>query len=97
MALVLKQSRRCDGKCCEEAPRFPKHNSKRKCIYLDGLGDLATACSLQRSERSVPAGPCPVLKKLSSQEAFELTCLNWPQNTKPGTDLGGCCWEWVDG
>jgi len=45
----------------------------------------------------LPKGNCPVLPELTSQEAYQQTCLEWPQNTKPGRDLGECCWSWIDG
>lgn len=92
MPLILKKIRECDGVCCKEAPQFPDETStEHKCVYQEGI-----TCVLQR-DRKLPAEHiCPANPKLSGNVAFYRNCLQWPQNTIPGEDLGGCCWKWVD-
>lgn len=92
--LSLVQVRECDGECCKESPRFPNLDHS-DCIYHSS-GDLVKGCKLMQGIEKVPDGQCPVLKRLTAQEAFDKTCDNWPHNTKPGKDTGDCCWRWVD-
>lgn len=88
MTFILEQTRECDGVCCRSAPRFPDRDSS-DCIYHDN------GCTLMTGDW-MPSGKCPALPHLTVWEAFRQTCLDWPQNTKPGTNLGDCCWKWTD-
>jgi hypothetical protein len=86
--MKLVQVRKCDGKCCEEKPRFPnKHHSH--CIFWDGH------CKLMTGEEKIPQGESPIWPGRSSEEVFQETCKEWPQNSHEGKDTGGCCWQWV--
>ena len=108
MALVLKQTRPCDGVCCQEAPRFPTDETHSQCIYFDDsldTGDFPGRCKLM-ADRSLqrelsktdadPTGPNPTRMSMSSKDWFVETCVKWPENTRPERDLGGCCFHWVE-
>lgn len=96
MALVLKQIRTCDGACCVESPRFPNKDHS-DCIYRDPANP-ARGCTLQRDPSLIPEGNCPVLPNMSAMEAFEMTCLRWPQDTAEAKlgETENCCWQWAE-
>lgn len=89
------QTRICDGKCCEESPRFPNEDHS-DCIYH--IKGEEKGCKIMLGEAPVPLY-CNN-KKLphiyTGAEAYYRTCLPWPHST-PGRDTGGCCWKWIDG
>ena len=86
----LKQIRECDGQCCEEKPRWPTADGK-SCQYLeDGK------CLIKSGDAPVPAESSPTWPDRDPKEVFTETCLNWPQNSPEGRDVGGCCFQWVD-
>ncbi len=94
--MKLVQTRKCDGACCKESPRFPNED-KTDCIYRDtDPASMAEGCRIMRGEPTKLPLICPALERLSGVAAYEQTCLNWPQNTKPGKDTGACCWQWQD-
>lgn len=88
-----RQTRPCDGVCCEAQPRFPTRDGK-SCIYLDPVVS-DKRCLIQRGDKKLPDEPCPVLSKMSSQEAFDWSCVGWPHNMKSHNALKGCCWEYI--
>lgn len=94
----LIQVRPCDGVCCVESPRFP-NSDHTDCIYHDAEnGKDGGGCALMRDPSLIPEGDCPVIPGVSAAEAFEQTCVKWPQeNSVPEIgDTGGCCLQWVD-
>lgn len=87
----LVQVRECDGVCCDEHPRWPNEDGTR-CIY-----HVDNGCELMRDHNLIPE-VCPAQPHLTGCDAFIITCMQFPQNKRPGKDLtGGCCWQWVDG
>jgi hypothetical protein len=93
--MKLVQVRECDGKCCKESPRFPNAD-RSDCIYRTEP-DQQKGCALQRDPSLIPDGNCPVLPDLTAKQAFEQTCLPWPENSDPVIgETGDCCWQWVD-
>jgi hypothetical protein len=93
--IQLKQVRKCDGQCCIESPRFPNKDHS-DCIYRDA-SKPERGCKLQADPSLLPEGNCPVLPKMSAREAFEMTCLRWPQETAEAKlgETENCCWQWV--
>jgi hypothetical protein len=87
MPLRLVQVRSCDGKCCDESPRWPKGGT---CEFL-----LDGKCQIQAGNAKVP-GESPTWPGRSGEEVFQETCIGWPHNSPEGRDTGGCCWQWVD-
>jgi len=86
----LVQVRKCDGKCCEEKPRWPTVDG-HSCQYLkDGK------CLIQSGGQSIPKTESPTWPGRDPKEVFTETCDSWPHNSNEGRDLGGCCWKWVD-
>jgi hypothetical protein len=85
--MQLVQVRECDGKCCEEKPRWPRGNS---CRFL-----LNGKCMIKAGKAEVPSDPSPAYPDRDPQEVFDETCDKWPQNSHEGKDTGGCCWQWV--
>ena len=99
--MKLSQVRECDGKCCEESPRFPNAEGTH-CIYFDlataaDVGTLAFigGCKIMRGEAAVPDGESPTNPGQSAAQTYQETCVDWPQNM-PGRDTGGCCLQWVE-
>ena len=102
----LVQVRTCDGKCCEESPRFPTLDHK-DCIYHNPgtLGKENAGCQLMLDQFSVKPDESKKMKDrmfegVTAIELFKSTCVAWPQNT-PLKDqsigkTGGCCWQWVE-
>ncbi len=94
----LEQVRECDGKCCEESPRWP-NTDHTHCIYWEAPEVSTQAviygCKLMRGEAEVPA-ESPIWPGRSGAEVYQETCVNWPHNIREGRDVGGCCWQWVD-
>lgn len=80
--MKLVRTRPCDGKCCEESPRFPNED-KTNCIFRDETG-----CKLFRDKTLIPEG---------YEDWIIQTCFQWPQFYPAGRGTGGCCWQWVDG
>lgn len=96
MALVLEQVRTCDGACCIEGPRFPKEDHS-DCIYRDSNAPPDKACMLIARIERVPHGMSTALLHLTNQEAFDRTCIKFPQNTIPRLGkTGNCCFQWVE-
>lgn len=91
--MELVQVRECDGKCCEESPRWPNVGST-DCIFHKGNGPVD--CKLMLGEAEIP-DTCSVLPDLTGQEAFNHSCQNWPESMPEGRDTGGCCLQWVNG
>ena len=90
-SLYLKQVRECDGQCCKDSPRFPiVIDGTRTCKFLD-IQANGLHCSIQRGTAKVPSGMSVPLPHLTNQEAFQLTCIDWPTN-RIGRNTGGCCW-----
>ena len=88
---ALVQVRECDAQCCRESPRFPNRDHS-DCIYHDEQG-----CALQRDISLIPDIQCPALPEMTAFDAVVLTCMGWPQNSKPVVgETGGCCWQWVE-
>lgn len=94
MGFVLKQVRTCDGACCIESPRFPNKDHS-DCIYRDSAKP-DRGCMLMDGTAEIPEGPCPAIERLTAKEAFQQTCVDWPQNSLfPGyNQTAGCCWKW---
>jgi len=99
--LILKQVRTCDGKCCEENPRFPNKDHS-DCIYRDASkGDRG--CMLQSDPSLTPKSSEMLVDKMfkgwSPRKLFEETCMKWPQNIDLDTAFdgktGGCCYQLV--
>jgi len=91
----LVQTRSCDGQCCRESPRFP-NDDHTDCKYRDPTNP-EKGCLLQRDPSLIPEGNCPALPKMGAKEAFELTCINWPENSDPKLgETANCCWQWVE-
>jgi hypothetical protein len=88
--MKLIQIRSCDGKCCKESPRFP-NSAHSDCIFHDEKG-----CKIMRGEAEALEEASPVLPSMTAKEAFNQTCVNWPQNSPEGRGTGGCCWQWVE-
>jgi hypothetical protein len=86
--MKLVQVRECDGKCCEEKPRWPNADGTH-CRFWD------KGCKLMRGEADVPA-ESPTWPGRSGEEVFQETCVGWPHNVREGRDTGGCCWQWID-
>ena len=87
----LVQVRECDGKCCEESPRWPNADGL-SCVYLkDGK------CQIKSGDEELTTEPSPTNPDKSAEETFKKTCLDWPQNSPVDRGTGGCCWQWVDG
>lgn len=96
MPMQLIQTRICDGACCRESPRWPSE-AGTDCIFRQATGGRETAgCRIMLGLDEAPE-TCPRLPALTGRGAFEFSCRDWPANTPPGDDLGGCCWAWVDG
>ncbi len=93
--MKLVQVRECDGKCCEESPRFPNTEGTH-CIYWSSTRAFIGGCKIMRGEANVPDEPSPTNPDHSATETYQQTCANWPENI-PGRGTGGCCWQWVDG
>lgn len=95
--MKLVQVRPCDGKCCEESPRFPdrRYKKKKKCRYFKLEGPHH--CQIQSGKRKCPSGESPVWPGRSAKEVFQETCVEWPHNSPEGRGTGGCCWQWIDG
>lgn len=95
----LVQVRPCDGKCCEEKPRWPNAESTH-CIYWEAPEVSTQAviggCKIMRGETAVPTSESPAWPGRSGAEVYQETCVNWPQNVREGRDTGGCCLQWVD-
>jgi hypothetical protein len=89
--MKLVQVRECDGKCCEEKPRWPTVDGKR-CVHLTAEG----RCAIKINPELMPHEPSPCFPNRSAAETFRETCVDWPQNSYEGRDTGGCCWQWVD-
>lgn len=90
----LVQVRKCDGECCKESPRFPNAD-RTDCIYRTEQNP-EKGCILQCDASLIPDGQCPVLPHFTAKEAFEQTCLPWPENSDPKIgETGNCCWQWV--
>ena len=88
MALVLVQVRACDGECCREKPRWPKRGT---CEFLKN-----GKCQIMEGRKSVPVSDSPAWPGRDSNEVYQETCVDFPQNTHEGRDLMGCCWQWID-
>lgn len=98
MTLTLRQVRECDGACCEQAPRFPNADHS-DCIYHDAQnGKDGGGCVLMRDPNLIPDGDCAVIPGVSAADAFEQTCVKWPQenSVRELGDTGACCWQYVD-
>lgn len=100
--MKLVQVRECDGRCCEESPRFPTAEGTH-CIYWNPIAatDVGTrvfigGCSIMRGESNVPNEVSPTNPDHTAEETYQQTCVDWPANM-PGRGTGGCCWQWVDG
>ena len=93
--MELVQVRECDGACCVEGPRFPNEDHS-DCIYRDATKE-GRGCKLQIDPSLIPDGPSPVFFNMSAKEAFQKTCLCWPESSdsKIG-ETGGCCWQWMN-
>lgn len=91
---TLVQVRPCDGKCCEESPRWPNADNT-DCIYRKVDGKETFGCMLMTGEASMLEDESPTNPDQSAEKTFQETCVDWPQNSSRGT--GGCCWQWVDG
>lgn len=87
----LIQVRNCDGKCCEEGPRWPTDDGA-SCRFLVG-----GKCWLMAGIMPIPDEPSPAWPDRDPVVVFDETCKNFPQNTyaKLGK-TGGCCWQWVE-
>jgi hypothetical protein len=86
--MKLVQVRECDGKCCEEKPRWPYFGT---CLYLkDGKCGIKAGTSELDLDLESPSWP-----GRNPAEVFKETCDEWPQNSHEGRDTGGCCWQWV--
>ena len=94
--MKLIQVRKCDGACCKESPRFPNADHS-DCIYRDP-SKPERGCTLQSDPSLIPEGKCPMLPNMSAAEAFDMTCLRWPQETCDAKleETGKCCWQWVE-
>ena len=90
----LVQVRECDGKCCEEKPRWPNADHSH-CIYWSLTQAEIDGCALMRGEAEVP-DESPIWPERSGTEVYQETCVEWPHNTREGRDTGGCCWQWID-
>ena len=97
----LVRVRECDGKCCEESPRFPNAEGTH-CIYYNpavaaevGVQAFIGGCTIMRGEASVPAGESPINPGRAAAEIYQQTCVDWPENML-GRNTGGCCLQWVD-
>ena len=86
--LRLVQVRRCDGKCCEESPRFP-NATHTDCIYHAGRG----GCRLMRDPALIPTGESPTQPGRPAAETFQKTCVDFPHNLPAERGTGGCCWQ----
>jgi hypothetical protein len=87
--MKLVQVRECDGKCCEEKPRWPTVDGS--CQYLkDGK------CLIKTGAQPIPSKESPTGPGRDPKAVFQETCVDWPQNSPEGRDTGGCCWQWVD-
>jgi len=96
MTLILKQVRICDGKCCEESPRFPNRDHLDCLYHIKSRGKENTGCTLMSNPDNIPDSICPATGT-PARDALKETCINWPQNSPIGRSTGGCCWQWVDG
>lgn len=101
--MQLVQKGACDGRCCQYSPRFPTDDRRAQCQYFDA--SLVTTkfpgfCKLLAgvtAESTLPNNDASaVLPDRSSLQTFRDTCRDWPANTRPGKDLGDCCWAWID-
>ncbi len=95
------QTRRCDGSCCNESPRFPNED-RTDCIYHVKLsGKESSGCKLMLDPKIVPVDGIKsyAFPELDANVVFQETCVDWPHNIKsPRRDeVGDCCWQWVDG
>ncbi len=89
--MKLVQVRECDGKCCEESPRWLTSDGL-SCQYLkDGKCQIKSGDAELTTERS-PTNP-----DQSAEKTYRETCDEWPQNSPEGRGTGGCCMQWVDG
>ena len=94
--MKLVQVRECDGKCCEESPRWPNINHT-DCIYhKNGSGKETSGCMLMTGEEDMPTESSPAQPDKNAEETFKKTCVDWPQNI-PERGTAGCCWQWIDG
>jgi len=92
----LVQVRECDGKCCEEKPRWPNADHT-DCIYHTlPNGKESGGCKLMTGEEPIPSEKSEAWPERDATETFEATCKDWPQNLTRTRDTGGCCWQWVD-
>lgn len=99
MTLKLVQVRECDGKCCEESPRFPNRDHS-DCVFHDmSKGKETAGCILMTGEKTITNEVVINYQNRDAQSVFEETCVKWPQqNSVPDIgDTGGCCWQWVEG
>jgi len=88
--MKLEQVRPCDGACCRESPRAP-NTDRSDCLYHDEDG-----CKIIRDIHLLP-DTFPVLPEHVAADVFILSCLQFPQNTRPWKEAtGGCCFQWVD-
>ena len=94
--IELIQVRDCDGKCCEESPRWPNADHSDCKFHDTSAGKENGGCMLMRGEADIPA-ICEVMEGMNGAEAFKETCTDFPQNTIPHVlKTGGCCWQWVE-
>jgi len=92
--MTWEKVRECDGKCCEESPRWPAHwpgGQRKGCVFHKPEG----GCALMLAEEQIPA-TCPSLGGMDGRDAFLMTCVRWPHNIENPDEgiTGGCCWQW---
>jgi hypothetical protein len=102
----LIRHRACDGSCCVAAPRFPlgdgvtvPHQGSDCLHHSPAIGKQFHGCAIIEDASQQPTPGAPTALKGESRDAltmFTETCLNWPQNTPAGDDIGNCCWLWED-
>ena len=96
--MILVQVRVCDGKCCEESPRYPKLDNLDCVYHIKGIGKENSGCALMNGDAVSPLeGDLKVWPGQNNSVTFQKTCVDWPQNSPIGRGTGGCCWQWVDG
>ncbi len=98
MTLILQQLRRCDGSCCRQSPRFPNADGTDCGMRSTTLGKESKGCRLMTGEITLKDDGTKsfAFPERDALQVYVDTCVNWPQNTRPGKDLGDCCWEWVE-
>ncbi len=92
----LEQVRECDGKCCEEKPRWPNADHTDCVYHIPSKGKESAGCKLMAGSEPIPTEESPAWPGRDPEEVFEQTCRLWPQNAPEGRDTDGCCLQWVD-